>query len=446
MKPLEQTVPYHLEAEEAVLGALLIDPQALPRVSAMLTPAEFYLSRHQTLYTALLHLAAAPGGQVDFLLLTNYLERQGTLEQIGGAAWIADLINAVPSAINVEHYARLVHEAAVRRRLLAAAGQIAQLAYAEERPLESVLDAAQNAVLEVCHGVTHDEHLQSIQSVAQAAYRELEAAYRGARHALSTGFPDLDAILGGLRPAELLLVGARPGVGKTSWLGNVARYVAGQGKKVLIFSLEMTGTRIFYRLLAAETGVDLRRLEGGQLQAADWNTVADAAGVLGDLPVWLDDTPEITLPRLRAQALRLAQQQHGVDLLLVDYLQIARLGDLADPRLRLVEKRYQEVGAIGKGLKTLAKDLAVPVIAACQISRQAEDRAPTLRDLRESGDLEQIADVVLFIHRAAPAAGPLPATDFSVAKNRNGATGATTLLWQAARTRYVASVKNGGAP
>jgi len=424
----EKTVPHNVEAEEAVLGALLIDPEALFRVASFLRPEDFYVQENGWIYQAILalHERREP---VDFVTLRNELEARGQLGEVGGAAYIAQLIDAVPTAIHVEAYGRIVEEAAIRRRLIGAAGDIAQLAYREEQEINEVMDRAEQALFSISQRrITRD--LAPIQDVIRQYYDRIEYLYdhRDEPLGVPTGFVDLDRLLGGLQRSDLIIVAARPGMGKTSLCLSFARNAARLGKHVAIFSLEMSAEQVVQRLISAETGIDAQRLRLGHLEEDEWPLFVHATGVLSELPIFIDDTPSISALQLRTKARRI-HAEHGLDLVLVDYLQLM-VGDVR------VENRVQEVSYISRMLKGLARELSVPLVAASQLSRAVEQRTnkrPVLSDLRESGSLEQDADVVMFIYREEmykPETERQHIADILVSKHRNGPTGRVQLFFR----------------
>lgn len=424
----EKGIPHNVEAEEAVLGALLIDPEALFRVASFLRPDDFYVQKNGWIYTAILalHERREP---VDFVTLRNELEAQGLLDEVGGAAYIAQLIDAVPTAIHVEAYGRIVEETAIRRRLIGAAGDIAQLAYQEQQAIGQVIDRAEQALFGISQRRITRE-LTPIQEVIQQYYDRIEYLYdhRGEPLGVPTGFVDLDRLLGGLQKSDLIIVAARPGVGKTSLCLSMARHAARLGKHVAIFSLEMSAEQVVQRLVSAETGIDAQRLRLGQLHEEEWPLFVQAIGVLSELPVFIDDTPSISALQLRTKARRI-HAEFGLDLIVVDYLQLMT----SDVR---VENRVQEVSYISRMLKGLARELETPVVAASQLSRAVEqrsDKRPVLADLRESGSLEQDADVVMFIYREEmyrPDTEKQHIADVIVSKHRNGPTGVVQLFFR----------------
>lgn len=424
----EKTVPHDVEAEEAVLGSLLIDPDALYRVASFLRPDDFYIQKNGWIYEAILalHERREP---VDLITLRDELEARGLLEEVGGVAYIARLMDAVPTAIHVEAYGRIVEEAAIRRRMISAASDIAQLAYQEAQDIGEVLDRAEQTLFAISQRrITRD--LVPIQEIVRQYYDRIEYLYdhRGEPLGVPTGFIDLDRLLGGLQKSDLIIVAARPGVGKTSLCLSIARNAARMGKHVAIFSLEMSAEQVVQRLVSAETGIDAQRLRLGQLREEEWPLFVQATGVLSELPIFIDDTPAISALQLRTKARRI-HAEHGLDLVVVDYLQLMT----SDVR---AENRVQEVSYISRMLKSLARELDVPVLAVSQLSRAVEqrtDKRPVLADLRESGSLEQDADVVMFIYREEmykPETDKQHIADIIVAKHRNGPTGVVQLFFR----------------
>jgi len=375
--------PHSIEAEEAVLGSLLIDPDAILRVASFLKAEDFYREKNGWIYQAILdlHERREPA---DFVTLCEELERRGQLDEIGGPAEITRLINAVPTAIHVEFYGRIVERAAIRRRLISAAGQIAALAYEEAEDVDEVVDRAEQILFGVSERrLTRD--LVPIDRIIHEYYDRIEYLYqhRGEPIGVPTGFIDLDRLLGGMQRSDLLIIAGRPGMGKTAFALSVARTAAKKfNQRVAFFSLEMASEQVVQRLISAETGIDSRRLRLGELEEDEWPLFVQATGVLAELPIFIDDTPSISALQLRTKARRL-HAEYGLDLVIVDYLQLMR-GDFR------AENRVQEISSISRALKALARELNVPVLAASQLSRAVEsrqDKHPILSDLRESGCL-----------------------------------------------------------
>jgi replicative DNA helicase len=428
-------IPHNVEAEEAVLGSLLIDPEALFRVSPFLKGEDFYIQKNAWIYEAILalHERREP---VDFVTLCDELERREQLEEVGGAAYITQLINAVPSAIHVESYGHIVEQAAVRRRLISAASQIAQLAYQEAEEIDQTVDRAEQALFSVSQRrITRD--LAPIQEVMRRYYDRIEYLYahQGEPLGVPTGYVDIDRLLGGFQRSDFVIIAARPSVGKTSLCLSMARNAARHGQHTAIFSLEMSSEQIVQRLVSAETGIDSQRLRLGDLHEEEWPLFVQATGKLADLPIFIDDTPSISALQLRTKARRL-HAEHGLDLIFVDYLQLMT-GDTRS------ENRVQEVSYISRSLKAIARELDLPVVAASQLSRAVEqrtDKRPMLSDLRDSGSLEQDADVVMFIYRDElyhPETEKQHIADIIVAKHRNGPTGTIQLFFRSRLAQFL---------
>ena len=434
MSGADKTIPQNIEAEEAVLGALLIDAEAIFRVLSFLRAEHFYLQKHRWIYEAILglHEQREP---VDFLTLTAALERQEQLQAIGGSAYILQLISAVPSAINIESYAHMVEQASVRRRLLEVASEIAKLAYDEEKGIGEVVDQSERALFAVSQQrVARD--LRPVQEVV-GTYRDYLYnlyAHRGELMGVTSGFRDLDRLLGGFQRSDLIVLAARPGVGKTSLLLTMALKAAERGKLVAIFSLEMSAEQLVQRMISSLSRVDAQRLRIGNLQDEDLPKIEDAIGHLADLPIYIDDTPALTPLQLRTKCRRL-HSEHGLDIAYVDYLQLMT----ADTR---TENRVQEVSYLSRMLKALARELDTPILTASQLSRaveQRQDRRPVLSDLRESGSIEQDADVVMFIYRDDmyhPETQQLNIAEIIVAKHRSGPVGTVQLYFNRNLTQF----------
>jgi replicative DNA helicase len=428
--PAPQIVPHSREAEEAVIGSIMINPEAYYDVAEFLQGEDFYIHRHRWIWDAFVHLYERRR-PIDFLTVTEELDQQGRLTEVGGAAYLTALINNVPSSLHAQAYGRIVEETAVRRRMLEAANQIAKLAYNEEMGLEVVMDDAEKAVFGVSERrMTRD--LEPIQTVLSDYYDRIDQLSKRDEDTVGvpTGFVDLDKLLGGLQPSDLLIIAGRPGMGKTGFALSVAKNAAQIHKKhVAVFSLEMSNEQLVQRLIAQETGIDSQRLRTGKLEEDEWPLFTQAIEVLSDTRIFLDDTPAITPLQLRTKCRRL-HLEYRLDLIIVDYLQLMA----GDTR---TENRVQEVSYISRNMKVLARELNVPVLAAAQLSRAVEqrsDKKPVLSDLRESGSLEQDADIVMFIYRPEVYESDDPATqnlaEIIVAKHRNGPVGNLQLVFR----------------
>lgn len=424
-----QIQPHSREAEEAVIGSVLINPEAYYDVAEFLTAEDFYIHRLGWVWKAFtrLHEQRSP---IDVLTVTEDLDNQGQLAELGGPAYITALINNVPTSIHAEAYGRIIEQTAVRRRLLQAANTIAKTAYQENLSIEAAIDESEKAVFGVSENRLASD-LQPIKQVLSDYYDRVDKLARRDEEifGVPTGFIDLDRLLGGLQASDLLIIAGRPAQGKTSFLMSVAKNAAQTFKKhVAIFSMEMSNEQLVQRLISQETGINSQRMRTGKLEDEEWNLFAQAVEVLGDTHIFLDDTPAITPTQMRAKCRRL-HMEFGLDLIVVDYLQLMQ-GDTRN------ENRVQEVSYISRNLKVLARELNVPVLAAAQLSRAVEQRAdkrPVLSDLRESGSLEQDADIVMFIYRPEfyeEDSLKKNIAEIMVSKHRNGPTGSIELVFR----------------
>jgi replicative DNA helicase len=427
--PVHQAVPHSKDAEEAVLGAVLINPEAYYDVAQFLKGEDFYIHRHRWIWEAFtrLHERRIP---LDFLTVAEDLSQAGQLAEIGGTAYLTALINNVPTSLHAEAYGRLVEETAVRRRMLDAASAIARLAYQQDSGIDAVMDEAEKAVFGISERrMTRD--LQSIKQVLSDYYDRIDQLSQrdGEIFGVPTGFIDLDRMLGGLQPSDFLIIAGRPGMGKTAFMLTAAKNAAQKHKKhVAIFSLEMSNEQLVQRLIAQETGIDTHRLRTGKLNEEEWAIFTQAIEVLSDVHIFLDDTAGLTPLQLRTKARRL-HLEFGLDLVIVDYLQLMGTGGR-------VENRVQEVSAISRSMKILARELNIPILAAAQLSRAVEQRAdkePQLSDLRESGSLEQDSDIVMFIHRPEMYEKDTlkqNVAEIKIAKHRNGPVGSVEMVFR----------------
>jgi replicative DNA helicase len=430
-----RSAPHAVEAEEAVLGCVLINPDAYFEVAAFLRPDDFYLHKNRWVWDAFvsLHEQRLP---IDIITVSEELERHSQLAETGGAAYLTQLINAVPTSLHAEAYGRLVEREALRRRLLDAATLVAKLAYEEGRDIGEVVNDAEAAMFAVSERRLAKE-LAPIKEAISEYYDRIKYLFehRDELMGVPTGFIDLDKLLGGLQQSDLLIIAGRPGSGKTGLMLNVAKNAAMIYKKhVAVFSLEMSNDQLVQRLIAQETGIDSQRLRLGDIHDNEWPLFVQAANVLSEAQIFLDDTPALTPNQLRSKCRRL-DQEYGLDLIIVDYLQLMQ-GDGRN------ENRVQEVSSISRGLKQLARELNVPVLAGAQLSRaveQRQDKRPVLSDLRESGSLEQDSDIVMFIHRPDMYNNDSAKTniaDIIVAKHRNGPTADIQLVFRGALTKF----------
>jgi len=421
-------VPQNREAEEAVLGAILVNPEVYYNVAQFLSPDDFSIYRNRWIYEAFINLndQRLP---IDMLTVTEELEAQGHLADCGGPAYLTGLISTVPSSLHAEAYARLVEGAATRRRMLEAAQQIARLAHQTDTPVEEVMNEAEKSIFGVSERRL-TRQVAPIRQVLSTFYDRIDylARHQGETTGVPTGFIDLDHLLGGLQASDLLIIAGRPGQGKSAFLLSVAKNAAQLHKKhVAMFSLEMSNEQLVQRLISQETTIDAQRLRLGKIQDEEWPVFTQAVSVLSDTHIYLDDTPGITPLQLRTKCRRL-HMEVGLDLIVVDYLQLMS-GDSRN------DNRVQEVSYISRNLKILARELNVPVLTAAQLSRAVEqrtDKRPVLSDLRESGSLEQDADIVMFIYRPDQYEENSIRENIAeiiVAKHRNGPTGSVELVF-----------------
>lgn len=433
--PAAPSIPHSREAEEAVVGAVLINPEVYYDVAQFLASDDFYIHRHKWIWEAFtrLHEQRIP---TDMLTLSEELDRMGQLAEIGGSAYLTSLINQVPSSLNAESYGRIVEAHSIRRKMINAANKIASLAYNEENLVDTLMNEAEKAVFSVSERrLKHD--LQPISTVLSDYYDRIDELAKRPEDIMGvpTGFIDLDRMLNGLNPSDLLIIAGRPGQGKTGFLLSIAKNAAlTHKKKVAIFSLEMSNEQVVQRLISNETGIDSQRLRSGKLTEQEWPLFTHSIEVFSDTKLFLDDTPAITPMQLRTKCRRL-HMEHGLDLIIVDYLQLMA-GDTRN------DNRVQEVSYISRNLKVLARELNVPVLTAAQLSRAVEqrtDKRPVLSDLRESGSLEQDADIVMFIYRPdqyEKNSEKSNVAEIIVAKHRNGPVGSVELVFRGALTKF----------
>jgi replicative DNA helicase len=441
---LDKLAPQALEAEQSVLGSILIDADAILRVADFLRPADFYKAAHGSIYEAMLSLH----GQrepIDLVTLAEDLERRDRLEAVGGPGYLATLMNAVPTAVHAEHYGRIVERKSVLRNLIGAAGRIAAVGYEESNDAEVAIDRAESILFEISQRRTA-QGFESLGTLLGQAYDRLEYLHehRGQILGIPSGLSQLDALLGGFQPSDLIILAARPSVGKTSLALNIAQHAAvHEAKKVAVFSLEMSREQLALRLLSAESGINPRPLQTGFVDETDWSKIARVMNDMHAAPMWIDDSPALSVMELRTKARRLEAEQHGMDLVIVDYLQLMQASTPSRDG-----NRVQEVSEISRGLKQLARELKVPVIALSQLSRGVEQRTtaePRLSDLRESGSIEQDADVVIFLYREGEQnpESEVETLKAKVAKHRNGPIGEVPLQFRKANTRFYSVASQG---
>ena len=428
--------PQDLVAEQSVLGAMLLSKDAIADVIESLREIDFYKPAHATIYGAILDIYGR-GEPADAITIANYLSKTGVLANIGGAAYVHTLVASVPTAANAAYYARIVTERAILRRLVEAGTRIAQMGYSGDAEVDSLVDKAQTEVYEITARRTSEDYLP-LSDIIPNTLTELEAieGNGGVMVGVPTGFSGLDEVTHGLHPGQLIIVAARPAIGKSTLGLDLARSASiKHGLTSAIFSLEMSRNEIVMRLLSAEAQVSLGNMRAGTLGEAEWQRLATKVGQVNDAPLFIDDSPNMTMMEIRAKARRL-KQRFDLKLIILDYMQLMSSG-------RKVESRQVEVSEFSRSLKLLAKELEIPIVAISQLNRgpeQRQDKRPMLSDLRESGSLEQDADMVILLHREdfyereSPRAGE---ADFILAKHRNGPTTTVVTAFQGHYSRFV---------
>jgi len=435
----ERSLPHNLEAERSVLGAILLHNEAFNLAAEVLDSEDFFRDAHRRIFDKMVKLAER-NDAIDLVTLKDELTRAGELDEVGGPAYIAALVDGVPRWTNVEDYARIIKEKATLRSLISSANRILATAYEAEEEADVILDQAEHAIFAIADDKVRDGFV-SLRELAQGSLDTIEKLH--ARKELITGVPtgftDLDEMTSGLQPSDLVIIAARPSMGKTSLVLNMAQHVGTRtGRTAGIFSLEMSKEQLFLRMLTAEARIDAHRLRGGFLGERDWGRLSQAIGTLSEAKIFIDDTPSIGVLEMRAKCRRL-KSEHGLDMVVIDYIQ------LMQGRGRF-ENRTLELASISRSLKGLAKELSVPIVVLSQLSRAPESRSdhrPQLSDLRESGALEQDADVVMFIYRedvyadkSAPTADMQGVAELIVGKQRNGPTGTVKLAFIREFTRF----------
>lgn len=426
--------PQNIDAEMSMIGAILIDTDAIVRVADNVDVQDFYDERHQRIYEAIAKLYERHR-PIDILTLSNQLKDDGFLEVVGGATYLSELTNYVPTAANVEHYADIVAEKALRRRLIKASQDITGIGYDEAKPIKEIIEDAESELFQVSQKHVKQD-IESIESILATSFERLDEMHRegGKIRGIPSGFKDLDNIIAGWQKSDLVILAARPSMGKSVLALNFAHKVATKSEMpVLIFSLEMSKDQLVDRMLAMESGVDAWNIRTGQLSNDDWEKISTAMGTLAEAPIYIDDTAGITVSDLRTKARR-EQHQRQLGLIIVDYLQLMSGGS----RFGSESNRVQEISEISRGLKSIARELNVPIIVLSQLNRSVESRnpqIPQLSDLRESGSIEQDADMVMFIYRDEyynPENTEKPnVADILIRKHRNGPIGSVELFFDA---------------
>jgi len=434
---LHKVPPQNLEAEQSVLGGILLDNLALNAVLELLETSDFYSEAHRKIFASIIELSNR-NEPCDLITLSNILKDQKRIEQVGGTAYLASLVDSVPSAVNIGYYAKIIKEKSVLRRLIGTATEILNKSYDAGMDIDSVLDQAEHAIFEISENKIRPS-FYPIRDIIKDSFKTIERLYAKKElvTGVATGFDKLDDITSGLQRSDLIIIAGRPSMGKTAFALNIAQFAALEmGVPVAIFSLEMAKEQLATRMLAAEARVDSQRLRKGFLGETDWPKLTTAAGRLSEAPIYIDDTPAISAIEMKAKSRRL-KAENGLGLIVLDYLQLMRGSGSRD-------SREQEISEISRSLKALAKELSVPVIALSQLNRKVEDRTsrrPQMADLRESGAIEQDADVIAFIYRDEvynrsddnPEKG---IAEIIIGKQRNGPTGTVKLAFQEKYTRF----------
>jgi replicative DNA helicase len=433
----ERIPPQSIEAEQAVLGAVFLDPSALTLASEILIPEDFYRAAHQKIFHAMLRVADK-GEPVDLVTVTAELADTQQLEEVGGVSYLSELADSVPTAANVEYYARIVEEKSVLRRLIRTATSIAQDGYTREDEVDVLLDEAERKIMEISQR-KHSGAFKNIKDVLVQTYDNIEMLHnrKGEVTGIPTGFTELDRMTSGFQRSDFIIVAARPSVGKTAFALNIAQNVATKtNENVAIFSLEMSAQQLVMRMLCAEGNINAQNLRTGKLTPEDWGKLTMAMGSLSNAGIYIDDTPSIRVSDIRAKCRRL-KQESGLGMVVIDYLQLIQ----GSGRNR--ENRQQEVSEISRSLKALARELEVPVIALSQLSRsveQRQDKRPMMSDIRESGSIEQDADIVAFLYRDDyynKDSENKNIIEIIIAKQRNGPVGTVQLAFIKEYNKFV---------
>ena len=428
MEDMTRIPPHSVESEQSILGSILLDKEAIITVSETINPDDFYKEAHKIIYESMIKLSNK-SEPIDLITLTEELKKQGHLDDVGGISYITSLSTIVPTTSNVKYYADIVKEKSVLRKLIKVSNDIINLGYDGSTKIEDVLEVAEKKIFDISQEKTSDD-FKSINSVLMDTYDMIEQLYTNKSEitGITTGFRDLNKKINGMQRTDLLLIAARPAMGKTAFSLNLVQNAALKGDaSVAVFSLEMSKEQLVQRMLSAQSNVELSKLKTGKLNENDWPRIIDAMSVLSNAKIHIDDTPGIKISELRSKCRKLKMEQ-GLDLILIDYLQLME-GEGNN------ESRQQEIAKISRSLKIIAKELNCPVVALSQLSRAPEQRAdhrPMLSDLRESGSIEQDADIVMFLYRDEyyhPDSDRKNIGEVIIAKNRHGETGSVELVW-----------------
>lgn len=422
-----RTMPQNLEAEQSVIGSMLIDKNAIAQVAEVLEAEDFYRDAHKIMFKAIrdLYNKDIP---IDMITLVDYLKSNDMLDQVGGITYITEISTSVPSTANLSSYIKIVEDKSTLRRLIRSSTEIIEESYNKQDSVESVLDSAEKKIFNISEK-RNTSDFEAMSTVLERGFLEIEKIFnnKGQLNGVPSGFKDLDVKTSGFQSGDMILIAARPSMGKTTFCLNIAQHAAIKaGKKVAIFSLEMSKEQLAYKLLCAEANVDMVKLRNGDLDDRDWESIARASGPLASAGIYIDDTAGISVMEMRSKCRRL-KMEHGIDLIVIDYLQLMSGSNS--------ENRQQEVSEISRSIKALAKEMKCPVIALSQLSRAPEQRAdhrPMLSDLRESGSIEQDADIVMFLYREYYYSKEKEDENMAeciIAKHRNGEVGTVNLAW-----------------
>lgn len=441
MGDITRIPPHSVESEQSILGSILLDKDAIITVAETITPSDFYKDAHRVIYESMMALNNK-NEPIDMVTLTDELRKRDYLDDIGGVTYLTSLSTIVPTTSNVKYYADIVKEKSVLRQLIKASNDIINLGYGSGESAENVLDFAEKKIFDISQERTNDD-FKPINQVLMDTYDMIESIYSNKSDVtgVTTGFKDLNKKINGLQRTDLILVAARPAMGKTAFALNLVQNAAIKGNaSVAVFSLEMSKEQLAQRMIAAQSNVELKKMKTGTLNDADWPRIISAMAVMSDAKIFIDDTPGIKINELRSKCRKLKMEQ-GLDLVMIDYLQLME----SDSKN---ESRQQEISKISRSLKILAKELDCPVVALSQLSRAPEQRAdhrPVLSDLRESGAIEQDADIVMFLYRDEYYHSDSEKKDLAeviIAKNRHGETGSVELVWMGSIQRFGDKVKD----
>lgn len=437
----EKTMPHNIEAEQSVLGAMFLSKYALQKSIENLSPEVFYKDAHAKIFNVMSDLAES-GSAIDITTVTAELDKRKELKQIGDVEYLSEIVNIVPSAANVDEYIKIVEEKAILRRLIETSTEITTTGYSSKEDISTILDNAEKKILNIVKTRKGTE-FRTIQDVLFKTQADLEklAQSHGEITGLPTGFYDLDKITAGLHPNELIIIAARPAMGKTAFALNIATNIAINAKKtVALFNMEMGAEQLAVRMLSSVGQIEFNKLKNGRLEHNDWKRVNEAISRLADTKMYIDDTPGMTIAEIRAKCRRLASSEDGLDIVIIDYLQLISGGT------KYAGNRQQEIAEISRSLKTLAMELEIPVIALAQLSRSVEgrdDKRPILSDLRESGSIEQDADIVAFLYRddyynkESAIDESTSKSEFIIGKHRSGPTTTINLIFRRNTSTFV---------